>query len=594
MRKEWDYSSLVSGDLDEQIDIEKKVVGENVGEFVSKWKGNIGYLEDSNVLREALDDLESLFTNYGTDWNVGQYLFLAKMKNQADDNIKAKYELVGQFSEEFSNSLIFFELSLSKISKEKQEEFLNSKDLVEYKHYLEKLFRSGKFLLSEEVEKVLTLKNGPAYEAWVDMVSELLSKEEREVWTGESKEIKGFSEILALLSSTDSKVRESCVDAFNDILKNYVDVATAQINAILKDKKVNDELRGFSRPDESRIVSDDIDLKFVDDLLDVVSSRYDISRRFYELKAKLFGVSKLKYEERVVPYGKISKKVDYEEGVKVVDETFSRMDEEFGKIFRGFVEDGDIDVYPAKGKRQGAFCSWGLKIHHTRILLNYMDRINDVVTLAHEAGHGLNHELMKKQSALDFGVPTAVAEVASNFAEGVVFENLLSKVDNDEERLALMVSKIGDDLASIFRQVACYKFERELHDEFRLKGAVSAVRIGEIFRKNMKGYMGDAVEHPEWSKNWWVYWWHIRDYFYVYSYASGSLIASAMIKKYKENPDFILKVKEFLGFGESRSPRESFESLGISLDKDFWNEGLDNVEAMLDETWRLAERLGKI
>lgn len=593
-RLEWDYSNLVFGDLDEQIDNEKKEIEKRVSDFVSKWKGRDDYLESSEILREALDEFEFLMENYGTNGNVGQYLWLKKMKDQGDEETKAKYELVEKFGDKFSNDLLFFELNLSKISLKKQEEFSTSKDLCSYKHYLERLFVRSKFLLNEESEKIMTLKGGPAYDSWVDMLSELLSKEERTVFSGESEEIKGFSEILALLSSKNFKVRESCADAFNDILKKYVDVATSQINAIFKNKRIDDELRGFLRVDESRIVGDDIDFDFIDDLLNSVVDRYDISRRFYELKAKLFGVDKLKYYERVVPYGEISKEIKYEEGVDIVNNAFCKMDKDFGNIFRGLVEEGNIDVYPSKGKRQGAFCSWGLKVHPVRILLNYMNNINDVTTLAHEAGHGLNHELMKCQSSLDFGVPMAVAEVSSNFAEGVVFDDLLDNIESDEEKLALLVSKLGDDISSVSRQIACYKFERELHEEFREKGALSSERIGEIFSKNMKAYMGDFVEHSDWSKNWWVYWRHIRNYFYVYSYASGALISNAMIKKYREDPEFVLKVKRFLSFGKSKSPRESFESLGIKLDREFWSEGLNNIEKMLDEAWRLAEKLGKI
>ena len=296
-RLEWDYSNLVFGDLDEQIDNEKKEIEKRVSDFVSKWKGRDDYLESSEILREALDEFEFLMENYGTNGNVGQYLWLKKMKDQGDEETKAKYELVEKFGDKFSNDLLFFELNLSKISLKKQEEFSTSKDLCSYKHYLERLFVRSKFLLNEESEKIMTLKGGPAYDSWVDMLSELLSKEERTVFSGESEEIKGFSEILALLSSKNFKVRESCADAFNDILKKYVDVATSQINAIFKNKRIDDELRGFLRVDESRIVGDDIDFDFIDDLLNSVVDRYDISRRFYELKAKLFGV---RSEERRV------------------------------------------------------------------------------------------------------------------------------------------------------------------------------------------------------------------------------------------------------------------------------------------------------
>jgi oligoendopeptidase F len=591
---EWDYSSLTSGVLDEQIEKEKEIIREKVSGFVSKWKGRSDYLESPEVLKEALDEFEYFMGNFGMCGDVGHYLWLRKMKDQSDEEIKAKYSLIDDFSDENSNALVFFELNISKISEDKQKKFLNSEALKNYCHYLEKLFRSGKHCLSEEVENVLTLKSGPAYEFWVDMTSGLLSKSEGKVFTGKRNEIKNFSEIQALLDSSNSEVRDSCALVFNEVLEKYSDIAVAEINAVLKDKKINDELRGFSRPDESRIVRDDIDFEFIDSLIDSVSARFDVAKRFYELKAKLLGVKKLKYHERNVSYGSSNQEISYSEAVDIVGCSFENMDKDFFEVFRELIEGGGVDVYPKKGKRQGAFCSYGLKIHPTNILLNYMDRPYDVMVLAHEFGHGLNHEFMKKRSSLDFGNSMAMAEVASTFAETIVFEDLLKNVESDEERLSLLVAKVGSDLASVVRQVACYKFEKELHLEFRKKGSLSKEGIGGIFRKNMEAYMGDYIEQSEGSENWWVYWPHIRDFFYVYSYSSGVLISNAMVKRYKENPDFILKVKEFFSVGNSKSPRTAFGDLGISLDGDFWDEGFDNIEKLLDETWRLAEKLGKI
>jgi oligoendopeptidase F len=221
--------------------------------------------------------------------------------------------------------------------------------------------------------------------------------------------------------------------------------------------------------------------------------------------------------------------------------------------------------------------------------------MHDVLTIAHELGHGINNELIgEKQHALDFGTPTSTAEVASTFMEDFVLEEILHKAD-DELRLAIMMQKLNDDVSSIFRQVACYRFEQELHAEFRKKGYLSKEQVGQLFQKHMAAYMGDAVEQSAGSENWWVYWSHIRYFFYVYSYAGGLLISKALQNGVKNNPAFIHQVKEFLSAGLSDSPKNIFAKLGIDItDRQFWDRGLDEVENLLRETTALAQSMGKI
>jgi len=243
----------------------------------------------------------------------------------------------------------------------------------------------------------------------------------------------------------------------------------------------------------------------------------------------------------------------------------------------------------------GAFCSHNLISQPTYILLNHTDRLNDVLTLAHELGHGINNELIrKKRNALNFGTPTSTAEVASTFMEDFVLQEILKRAD-DELRLSIMMMKLNDDVSTIFRQVACYSFEWELHMDFREKGYLSNEEIGMLFQKHMSAYMGTAVEQSPGSENWWVYWSHIRSFFYVYSYASGLLISKSLQNSVKENPSFIEKVKDFLSAGLSDSPENVFKQLGVDIaNAGFWNKGLKEVEALLRETEELALSLGII
>jgi oligoendopeptidase F len=218
-----------------------------------------------------------------------------------------------------------------------------------------------------------------------------------------------------------------------------------------------------------------------------------------------------------------------------------------------------------------------------------------VLTLAHELGHGINNEMMRgRQQALNFGTPISTAEVASTFMEDFVLKEILRRAD-DELRLSIMMMKLNDDISTIFRQVACYCFEQELHQTFRERGYLSKEEIGRLFQKHMAAYMGDAVEQSAGSENWWVYWSHIRSFFYVYSYAGGLLISKSLQNSVHKHPTFIEKVKEFLSAGLSESPKNIFLKLGIDItNRGFWNKGLDEVETLLQETQELAVMMKKI
>jgi oligoendopeptidase F len=215
--------------------------------------------------------------------------------------------------------------------------------------------------------------------------------------------------------------------------------------------------------------------------------------------------------------------------------------------------------------------------------------------MAHESGHGINNEMMrKKQHALYFETPLSTAEVASTFMEDFVLERLMEEA-SDELRLSLMLTKLNDDISTIFRQIALYRFEQELHAKYREKGYISKEVIGELFQKHMSAYMGDAVEQSNGSENWWVYWSHIRSFFYVYSYASGLLISKAMQAAVRKDKVFIEKVKEFLSAGSSDSPKNIFSKMGIDItDESFWKNGLDEISRLLEETKILAKKLHKI
>ena len=582
----WNLSPLFKSDNDLNITKKRKEAIDATNIFFRKWDKRTDYLKDPNILKQALDEYENWQRFYGVNYRENYYFDLRHAVNQTDPKIKAKVNIAEELSQKLQNKIQFFELRVAKIDTKLQKKFLAYRPLSPYKHFLEKLFEAQKHLLTEPEEKIMNLKSITSYTNWVRMTSAFLSKEE----------VKGknFSELMGLLNNKNKKTRDSAAKSFNTILEKHVEVAEHELNSVLQNKKINDELRKYGRPDKARHLSDDIDTKVIDTVIQTVTDRFNLSKRYYNLKAKLFGVRKLSYHERNVEYGKIDKKYQFKESVKIINRVMTNLDRDFVDIFNGFLNEGRVDVFPKKGKRSGAFCVYGLITHPTYILLNYNNLLDDVKTFAHELGHGINDELMRKaQNSLNFGTPVSTAEVASTFFEDFVIQELLKEAD-EETKLTLMMAKLNQDISSIFRQIAFYNFETELHGNFRKIGYLSKEDIGKLFQKHMSSYMGNAVEQSKGSENWWVYVEHFRYFFYVYSYAMGLLISKSLQASVKNNHEFIGKVKEFLSAGSSDSPKNIFAKLGINIsEKSFWEKGITEVDALLTETEELAKKLRK-
>jgi oligoendopeptidase F len=578
----WNLSDLFASDDDPGIEENLKNVEHKNYEFINKWRGRDDYLKEPAVLKEALDEFEELERNYGASGDAGFYFNMRRAQEQNNPKIKARLAKIKDAAIRIENDIQFFTLNVSRIME--QEKFLTYEPLKEYRHYLERLFAGSRYLLSDPEEKIMNLKSSTSYSNWVRLTSGLLAKQQRKI-LGREK-LQTFAEVISTLDNPNKKVRDSAAKALNSMLYDASDVAESEINSVLENKKTDDFLRKIPRPDMARHISDDIDTEVVDTLVRQVSSRFDIPARHYRLKAKLLGLKKLEYHERNVPYGKLTKKYSYEEATEIVRKALDGIDERFSEIFGRLLKEGRFDVYPRLNKAAGAFCAANLIRQPVYILLNHTGKITDVLTIAHETGHAINDELAKKQNSLNYGTSLATAEVASTFMEDFALDEILK--ESGKLELSLRIMKLDQDISSIFRQVAAYSFEQELHKEFREKGYLSKEDIGKLFRKHMSAYMGDYVRQSPGSENWWVYWSHIRYFFYNYSYASGLLISKSMQNSVRADKAFAEKVVEFLSAGESDSPKNIFLKMGIDITKkEFWDKGIDEIDSFLRETEKL-------
>lgn len=595
LQTQWDLSELGSGINDPAFKTERELMQKKYTSFARKWKKDKTFLTDEKSLKKVLDQYEKI-SQLGTKEMT--YISLMRQVESGNIDLQKAEKKADEFYKTQAQKIQFFGLDLGTIETKYQKQFLKSDVLKKYKHYLEIIFRESQFHLSEKEENILMLKSGVSHDNWWSMLSEFLSAQSRDVFVQGDKKIikqeKTFAEIQSLIHSPKKKIRDSAVAAMNGILSAHAHIAEKEFNSILENAKINASLRGYQRPDHGRIMNDDINFDIVDTMTEVVTDNFNLSKSYYKFKAQLLKQEKLAYHERNLEVGKLAGAHDYETSVQIVDNALASIDSDFVTIYRDMVDTGKIDVYPKKGKRGGAFCSYWGKNNPVYVMLNHTNQILDTTTLAHEIGHAIHGTLSKHESQLNYNHPMFVCEIASNFCEEYVFDEIGSTI-SDKDRLVLNMKKLDGAISSISRQVAAYNFERNVHDEFGRQGYLSSQQIGNIFSKHMKSYMGSAVSQDPGSENWWIYWGHFRRPFYVYSYASGLLLANAMRARVKDNPEYIQSVKKFFSTGATISPQELFNSIGIDItDPHFWQSGIDEIKDLLKETKKLAKKLGKI
>ncbi len=582
VKTNWNLKSLYNNVDDAQIDVDVQASIEANKVFVSKWKEDDRYLVDDKILLEALTEYEELEKNYGACNRPSYYFHLLSCLDQTDTEVKARLNKINDIAIKLENDIQFFELSLSKISENQQKIFLASPLLENYRHFLESLFAVSKYLLSDNEEKVFNVTSKTSYSNWVDMLSELLDKQVVTVKTenGNLEEI-SYNEIGKFLDSKVKKVRDYASIQFNKINEKYLEIAEFELNSVLEGKKVSDEYRGIERPDLTRHLGDDIDTEIVETLVEVVSNNFDISQKYYKYKAEMLGLKNIRYYERNVPLGDINLQYSWEDSFKLVEDTFKKLDQQFYGIIKGFEDNGQYDVFPKSGKSGGGFCITGSHTLPSFILLNHTNKLNDVLTIAHESGHGIHAEMSKCQSALNSGHPISLAEVASTFFEDFVLENILENTDRDKKKVILN-QKANNDISTIFRQVAFYNFERELHSEFRKKGYLKKEYICDLFCKHMKSYLGNSVLEDDSMRYGWIYVSHFRNFFYVYSYASGLLISKVLQSMVRSDIKKIELVKKFLSSGSTKSPKNLFKEIGIDITKkEFWENGIAELKSSM-------------
>ncbi len=573
IKTKWDLTLFYKSLKDPQIEKDVAAFGEDCLAFEKKYKDRIDYLTQEDALFDALTDYEKLSEKLQSSKPL-MYLHFYRDIESSNTKVEAEINKITTVLTNYDNKIIFFTLNLGKIDKSKQQEFLTSKKLEHFRYYLKNIFDRSKYQLSESEEKILNLKDLTSFNLWVEGSQKLLNKQTI-VFKKQEIPLPEAQNMIGMLGTKDRRVIQ---DLIMKKLESISDFAESEINAVVLDKKINDELRGFSKPYQATILGYQNEEKTVVNLVETVSKNFKISQNFYKLKAKLLKLDHLEYADRAAGIGSKTKELPFESAVEMLRTIFNTIDPKYKTIFESYLTNGQIDAFPQKNKKGGAYC-WGNLNMPTMVLLNHVPNLDAVMTMAHEMGHAFHTELSKQsQSPLYAHYTISVAEVASTLFESFVFAEIFETL-SEKEKIVALHDRIQDDIQTIFRQIACFNFERELHETIREKGSLPKQDIAKLMNKHMKSYLGPIMNLKEVDGYFFVNWGHIRRFFYVYSYAFGQIISKALYKKYKEDKSFLSKIEQFLSAGSSKSPEDIFKDIGIDISKpEFFELGLKSIE----------------
>lgn len=572
----WDLSHLLDGRDESAVDdllddADRRAVA------LSAERGRIGGYGAGELVR-FMTGLAELHDSLG---RAGSYASLRVATDVVDPTRSALMQKVQERATAIRTQLLFFELEWAVLDDERVAELLADERLDFCRHHLEAERRYRRHLLSEPEERILAEKQATGRAAWGRLFSELTSTLEV-VLDGEQATLEAG---LSRLQSNDPTVRKAAADAVTAGLAPGLRTRAFIFNTLLHDKAVDDRLRGYPTWLSSRNLSNEASDDSVQALVDAVRGRFDIPHRWYALKAKVLGVERIADHDRMASLATTDVRVSWDEARAIVLDSYASFSPEMASTARRFFDERWIDAPDRPGKRPGAFCSYTVPSVHPYVFLNWTGRSRDVLTLAHELGHGLHAHLAREQGIFHSSTPLTLAETASVFGETVVFNRLLEQTTAPAERLTLLAENIEGAIATVFRQTAMNRFEDLVHTTRRADGELSVDRFGDLWAESQAEVLGEAVEITEGYRTWWSYIPHfIGTPGYVYAYAYGQLLALSVYRQYEvQGSDFVSRYLHLLSAGGSMAPEDLGRIVGCDLaDPGFWDGGLALVEAQLE------------
>ncbi|MFT8474006.1 MAG: M3 family oligoendopeptidase [Acetobacter orientalis] len=575
----WDLSALYVSMDDPALTRDLAEAEKNAKAFAARYQGKLAGLSGA-ALAAAIAENEAIDEILG---KAGSYASLLFAANSSDPAISRFSQSINERLTDISGDLLFFTLEINRIDDAALDEKLKDPALAHWAPFLRdtRLFRPHQ--LSDDVEKVLLEKSVTGAQSWCRLFDETIAAL-RVTLDGQSVTV---GEALNRLSDTDRSVRERAGKAVGAVFADNIRLFALITNTLAKDKAVTDGLRHFARPTSSRNLSNMVEDEVVDALVSAVRVDYPrLAHRYYSLKAQWMGLDKLEHWDRNAPLpGTEDRKIPWDEAKQIVQKAYTDFDPRMGKVINTFLTNPWIDVPPAPGKSPGAFAHPTVPSAHPFILLNYHGRTRDVMTLAHELGHGVHQVLAAKQGYFLSNTPLTLAETASVFGEMLTFQSLLDAEQDPARKRTLLAGKVEDMLNTVVRQIAFYEFETRVHDA-RKQGELLPEQIGAIWQQVQTESLGPAFNFTPDYDVFWAYIPHfIHSPFYVYAYAFGDCLVNALYGVYSDGaPGFADKYIAMLEAGGTLRHKELLAPFGLDAsDPQFWRKGLDVISGFIDQ-----------
>lgn len=586
----WDLSDLYPSSDHPSFKADQDRLRSIAAQFLSTYRGKVSGL-DASGLAEALRFFEEIQDLAG---KLGSFAYLTWATDTLKpDNGKLLQDMT-EFGSQVSQDLIFFSVEWLAIEHEQANQLIQSPVLARWKHYLETSRLYKEHTLEEKQEQVISLKSVTGRNAWVRLFDETLSASSFEF----EGQMLSEQEVLSKLHSPDRSIRQKAAESLTQGLKTLSRPLTYIFNTLLVDKKISDELRKYPNWLSSRNLSNEISDEAVQSLIDTVMSRYDLAQRYYKLKARLLKLDgEMMDYDRYAPVLTSDTTISWDEAKTMVLDAYAGFDQRLGNVVAEFFDKKWIDAAIKPGKRNGAFSASTVPSVHPYILMNYDGRIRDVQTLAHELGHGVHQYLSREQGVLQADTPLTTAETASVFGEMLVFRKIYDRLNDPKEKLAMLIGKIDDTMATVYRQIAMNRFEDAAHQARRSQGELTTEQLNDIWRSTQAQLYGDSVNLSSGYDYWWSYIPHfVHSPGYVYAYAFGELLVMSLYEQYLQSPDgFQDTYIGILKAGGADWPEKIIAPTGLDItDKDFWKKGIASIERLLEEAEELSQHLMEI
>jgi oligoendopeptidase F len=578
----WDLSDLFSAHTDPRIEATLNDCRERAQAFAGQYRAA---METPATLIGAtlLGALEQLETIYEALGRVGSYAGLLYAADTASPEYQDLEQRVEQRTTEIRNLLLFFELAWLKVDDALAADLIADPQLQSCRHYLESLRRYRPHTLTESEEQLLNERDNTGRNAFCRLFSETTSSLSFELERAGKTEKLNLSQMLSLFHELDRDLRRRAMETLYQGLAQHGQVLTFIYDTLIQDNLTVDRLRRYPTPIAQRHLANEIDGPAVKTMMAVAESNYQLAQDYFRMKAKLLQLPRLALYDQYAPVDQEVRPFPYEQAKQVILDAFAAFEPTFRTLAADFFAKNWIDAEIRPGKRGGAFCASPSPKLHPYILCNYDDNLRDVMTVAHELGHGMHGCLSRKQNYFNYDTPLTTAETASVFAEMLVFDSLLARQADRQARIALLAGKLEDIFATVFRQNVLTRFE-ELAFAARQEKRLTPATLGQLWIDANGKYYGDAVDMPEGYRWGWSYIPHfIHSRFYCYSYVFGQLLVLALYRMYKDQgKSFVPKYLALLEAGGSASPEELLRPLDVNIhDAEFWQKGFEEIKDLV-------------